>query len=77
AQGLGLDIVHFGLIVVFAIEIGLLTPPLGISVFVVASTLKGEGITLSDVFRGAAPFAAIMVGVLVLLILFPLAILGR
>ena len=39
AQGLGIDPVHFGLITVMAIEIGLLTPPLGISVFVVTSTL--------------------------------------
>lgn len=71
AQGLGLDPVHFGLVTVFAVEIGLLTPPLGMSVFVVASTLKAERIALADVFRGAAPFAAIMAAVLLLLILVP------
>lgn len=80
AQQLGTDPVHFGLITVLAVEIGLLTPPLGISVFVVQSTLKDIGIGLGEVFRGAAPFAAVMTGVLLLVILFPsivLAILGR
>lgn len=71
ALGLGLDPVHFGLVTVFAVEIGLLTPPLGMSVFVVASTLKGDGVALADVFRGAAPFAAIMTAMLLLLILVP------
>lgn len=80
AQGLGVDPVHFGLITVMAIEIGLLTPPLGISVFVVASSLKGTGVELRDVFIGAAPFAGIMAITLLLLIEFPIivtAILGR
>ncbi|MGE0719330.1 MAG: TRAP transporter large permease [Alphaproteobacteria bacterium] len=71
AQQLGTDPVHFGLITVLAVEIGLLTPPLGLSVFVVQSTLKDMGVTLGEVFRGAAPFAAIMATVLLLVILFP------
>lgn len=80
AQQLGTDPVHFGLITILAVEIGLLTPPLGLSVFVVQSTLKETGIGLGEVFRGAAPFAGIMAAVLLLVILFPpvvLAILGR
>lgn len=80
AQQFGVDPVHFGLITVLAVEIGLLTPPLGLSVFVVQSTLKETAITLGEVFRGAAPFALIMASVLVLVILFPsivLAIVGR
>lgn len=80
AQGLGIDPVHFGLITVMAIEIGLLTPPLGISVFVVTSTLKGTGVELRDVFIGAAPFALVMAVTLVAVIAFPTIvtfILGR
>ncbi|MFP1631663.1 TRAP transporter large permease [Zhengella sp. ZM62] len=80
AQGLGIDPVHFGLITVMAIEIGLLTPPLGISVFVVTSTLKGTGVELKDVFIGAAPFALVMAVTLVAVIAFPTIvtfILGR
>lgn len=71
ALGLGIDPIHFGLVAVVAVEIGLLTPPLGLSVFVVASSLKAQGIGLGDVFRGAAPFALVMALMLVLLILFP------
>ncbi|MBA92807.1 MAG: C4-dicarboxylate ABC transporter permease [Phyllobacteriaceae bacterium] len=80
AQGLGIDPVHFGLITVMAIEIGLLTPPLGISVFVVTSTLKGTGVELKDVFIGAAPFALVMAVTLIAVIAFPTIvtfILGR
>jgi C4-dicarboxylate transporter DctM subunit len=79
-QQLGIDPVHFGLVTVISVEIGLLTPPLGLSVFVVQSTLRDTGVTLSEVFKGAAPFAAIMATVLTLVILFPeivLAITGR
>lgn len=71
SQQLGIDVVHFGLVTVLAVEIGLLSPPLGLSVFVVQSTLKSEGVTLGEVFRGAAPFALIMAGVLTAVILVP------
>lgn len=80
SQQLGIDPVHFGLVTVVAVEIGLLTPPLGLSVFVVQATLRDTGVTLSEVFRGSAPFAAIMGAVLTLVILFPqivLALVGR
>jgi len=79
-QQLGIDPVHFGLVTVISVEIGLLTPPLGLSVFVVQSTLRDTGVTLAEVFKGAAPFAAIMAAVLTLVILFPqivLALTGR
>ena len=62
---------HFGLITVLAVEVGLLTPPLGLSVFVVHATLKDTGITLGEVFRGAAPFALIMALTLVALVFIP------
>lgn len=52
-------------------EIGLLTPPLGIAVFVVKSTIGDERITLNDVFAGAFPFAIIMTLVVGLLIVVP------
>lgn len=52
-------------------EIGLLTPPLGISCFVIKSTLNDDRIKLKDVFLGALPFALVMLGVLVLLIRYP------
>jgi TRAP-type mannitol/chloroaromatic compound transport system permease large subunit len=53
------------------VEVGLLTPPFGLSVFVIKSTLADDSITLGDIFRGAAPFALAMVLVLLLIILVP------
>ncbi len=66
-----ISLVWFGVITVLGAEIGLLTPPLGISCYVIKSTLKDEDISLSDIFFGAAPFALIMAFVLLLIILFP------
>ena len=70
-EPMGLSPVWFGIITVVGAEIGLLTPPLGISCFVIKSTLNDPRITLKDVFLGALPFAAVMLGVLILLINFP------
>ena len=61
----------FGTITVVGAEIGLLTPPFGISCFVIKATIDDPSITLNDVFMGALPFAAVMLVVLVILILFP------
>ncbi len=70
-EPMGLSPVWFGIVTVVGAEIGLLTPPLGISCFVIKSTLNDPRITLKDVFLGALPFAAVMLAVLVLLINFP------
>jgi tripartite ATP-independent transporter DctM subunit len=71
AQQFGMNLVWFGVITVVAVEIGLLTPPFGLSVYVIKSTLEDKRISLGDIFRGTAPFTLIMVLVLLLLILFP------
>jgi len=68
---MNVDLVWFGIITVLAVEIGLLTPPFGISVFVIKATLDDTSITLGDIFKGAAPFALIMLAVLALVVLFP------
>jgi C4-dicarboxylate transporter, DctM subunit len=65
------DLIWFGVITVVATEIGLLTPPFGLSVFVVHSTLASPDISLADIFMGALPFAVTMLVVLVLTIIFP------
>ncbi len=71
AKTLGIDLVWLGVITVVAIEIGLLTPPFGISVYVVKSTLNDARITLWDIFAGTQPFTLIMFAVLLLIIAFP------
>ena len=65
------DLVWFGIITVIGAEIGLLTPPFGISCFVIRATIDDKSITLGDIFMGALPFAAVMLGVLAILIAFP------
>lgn len=71
AEQFGMNLVWFGVVTVIAVEIGLLTPPFGLSVFVIKSTLSEPGISLGDIFRGTAPFTLIMLLVLALLIVFP------
>ncbi len=70
-EPLGLSLVWFGIVTVIGAEIGLLTPPLGISCFVIKATLDDDRITLKDVFLGALPFAFVMLLVLIVLIRFP------
>jgi tripartite ATP-independent transporter DctM subunit len=70
-EPMGLSLVWFGIVTVVGAEIGLLTPPLGISCFVIKASLNDDRIALKDVFLGALPFAFVMLCVLVLLIAFP------
>jgi C4-dicarboxylate transporter DctM subunit len=65
------DLVWFGIVTIIAVEIGLLTPPLGLAVYVIKSSLDRDDISLADIFIGAAPFALTMLVVLVLVILIP------
>lgn len=67
----GGDPIWFGIVTVIAVEIGLLTPPLGITCYVVKSTLNDDRITLNQIFLGAMPFAFIMLLVTILLIVVP------
>ncbi len=70
--GFGTDLIWFGIVTLLAIEIGLLTPPFGIAVFVIKATLGPESrISLKDIFAGAFPFAVIMFLVLLLVIFVP------
>ena len=74
--GYEVDLVWFGILTVIAVEIGLLTPPLGLSAYVIKSTLDDEAISLSDIFIGAAPFAVVMFLVLVAIIFAPWLVSG-
>lgn len=72
AEALDMSLIWFGIITVVGAEIGLLTPPLGISCFVIKSTIDDDRISLKDVFLGALPFAFVMLIVLFILIQFPI-----
>ncbi len=79
-DGFGVNLVWLGLITVIAIEIGLLTPPLGIAIFVVKANLDDKRITPWQIFAGTAPMTLTMVVVLVVCVMFPwlaLALVGN
>ncbi len=71
ARAFGMDVVWFGVITVVAVEIGLLTPPFGVSVYTVKSALNDSRITIRDIFAGCFPFVLMMMAVLLLLAAFP------
>ena len=71
AQAFGFDLIHFGVITVLAVEMGLLTPPFGISVFTVKSTLNDPRVSVESIFAGALPFVGAMFLVLLAVCAFP------
>ena len=66
---LGFDPVWFGVLIVMIVQIGLISPPVGMNLFVLNSLLPGVG--LGSIFRGCWPFVLSMVVTLGLLIAFP------
>ncbi len=68
-QALGLDPVWFGIIVVVATEISLITPPVGLNVFVINGIFRDIG--TANVFRGVAPFVVADLARIGLLVLVP------
>ena len=69
-SSLGLDLVWFGVIVVKYVGIGLLTPPVGFNIFVVATATNNE-IPLKTIFKGCLWFLGAEVVIMTLLIAFP------
>jgi tripartite ATP-independent transporter DctM subunit len=66
---LGFDPVWFGVLIVMVVQIGLISPPVGMNLFVLDALLPRVG--LPTIFRGCMPFVAVLVIVLGLLIAFP------
>lgn len=62
---LGYDLVWFGIVMIIAIETGMITPPFGMNVFAVKSSLNGiagtDDIKIGDIFRGSMPFLIAMI----------------
>jgi C4-dicarboxylate transporter, DctM subunit len=66
---LGFDPVWFGVLIVMIVQIGLISPPVGMNLFVINTLLPKVG--LSNIFKGCWPFVVVMIFVLGLLIAFP------
>ncbi|SHL21832.1 TRAP transporter large permease [Halomonas caseinilytica] len=68
-QSLGIDPVWFGIVTVLTVELGLITPPVGMNVFVIKAMAPHVG--LGEIFRGVAPFIVSDFVRLAVLIAFP------
>ena len=69
-QDLGYDLVWFGVIMVKFLEIGLITPPVGLNVYVLKGVV-GDAVPLETIFKGILWFLAMDILTLVVLILYP------
>lgn len=66
---LGFDPIWFGVLVVLTLEMGLISPPVGVNVFIVKSVVPH--VPLGTIFRGVMPFWGAMILTLILLVAFP------
>ncbi len=67
-EPLGIDPIHFGVLLTINMEIGLLTPPVGLNLFVIANISKTP---LAEVVRGTAPFVVLMLVLLLFITYVP------
>jgi TRAP-type C4-dicarboxylate transport system permease large subunit len=68
-EKLGFDPIWFGVIIVLVGEMGVITPPVGVNVFVIKGI--ASDIPLERIFRGILPFLAALIVFTILLIIFP------
>jgi len=68
AQSLHIDLVHFGIVIVVNMMVGLTLPPHGLLLFVMAGL---TGTPLSEIFREVPPFIVAMLGIVLLVTFFP------
>jgi C4-dicarboxylate transporter, DctM subunit len=70
-ESYGLDLIWFGVVVVKLLEIGLITPPVGLNVFVI-SNVVGREVSVDKIFAGILPFLGMDTIVLGMIVLFPM-----
>lgn len=69
ALGLEWDLIWFGIILVIVLEMGMISPPVGINVFIVKSIVPH--VPMNEIFRGIWPFWFAMIAMIILLVMFP------
>ncbi|MCC1493633.1 TRAP transporter large permease [Cognatishimia sp. F0-27] len=69
-ESYGLNLIWFGVVVIKLLEIGLITPPVGLNVFVIANVV-GKEAPIDRIFAGIARFLSIDILVLILIMAFP------
>ncbi|TYC52570.1 TRAP transporter large permease [Rhodobacterales bacterium] len=71
AEAAGFDLIWFGVLTVVCVEVGLLTPPFGLSVYIIKSATDDPTLRVADIFRGSMPFVAAMLVSVGLIVAFP------
>lgn len=71
AEAAGFDLVWFGVLTVVTVEVGLLTPPFGLSVYIIKSAMDDPDLKVGEIFRGTLPFVGAMLVSIALIIAFP------
>ncbi len=69
-KAMGHDPLWFGIVMAIACEMAVITPPVGLNLFVIKGISPNE-VTLGDVTRGAAPFVLVLIAGLALFVAFP------
>lgn len=67
-KSIGIDPVHFGIVMTVNIAIGMFTPPFGLNIFVARSVL---GVPLETIYRGVLPFAVVQIAALLIITYWP------
>lgn len=67
---MGIDPIYYAVVVIVAIEIGMITPPVGLCVYA-SKAVAEKDVTLEDIFRGSIPFFIVSMIALVIFIFFP------
>jgi C4-dicarboxylate transporter, DctM subunit len=67
-KALGIDPIHFGIVMTVNIAIGMFTPPFGLNIFVAQSVL---GVPLDTIYRGVLPFAVVQITALLIITYWP------
>ncbi len=69
-KALGIDIYWFGIIIVLIVEMGTITPPVGVNVYVIKA-VAGDDVSLETIFKGIFPFLLALIAAVIILMIFP------
>ncbi|MDH5979366.1 TRAP transporter large permease [Vibrio splendidus] len=69
-QASGFDLIWFGVIYTITMEVAVLTPPVGLNLYVIQSIEK-DRLTIVDVIKGCLPFIGALIFLIVLMVIFP------
>ena len=68
-QGLGVDPIWFGILTVIMVELGLITPPVGLNIFIMSGMVRN--VPMTEIYSGVTPFVIALLLCVALLLIFP------